>query len=64
MPYVSRTLEEASKTYEVKMTIEKLCKIVFTSRFEKEIHITPSKAKNPKERLWSVIECYVAKYGF
>jgi hypothetical protein len=61
VPYVSRTLEETSKTHEVKMTMEKVCKIVFTSRFEEEIHIAQSKAKNLKERLWSVVECYVAK---
>ena len=62
MPYVSCTLEEASKTYEeMKMTEEKLCKIVSISRFEEEIHILPHKAKNPKERFCSVIECCAAK---
>jgi len=30
VPYVSRALEETSKTYEkMKVTVEKLCKIVF-----------------------------------
>ena len=63
MPYVSCTLEETSKTYEVtKMSVEKLCKIVSTSRFEEEIHILPHKAKkNPEERFCSVIERCVAK---
>jgi hypothetical protein len=41
--YVSRALEEASKTYEeMRMTVEKLCKIASSPRFEKEIHIAPS----------------------
>jgi hypothetical protein len=48
--YVSHTLEETSKTYEeMKMTVEKLCKIVSTSTFEEEIHIAPLiKQKIPK----------------
>jgi hypothetical protein len=28
VPYVSQTLEDTSKTYEMKVTVEKLCKIV------------------------------------
>jgi len=43
------------------MSVEKLCKIVSTSRFEEEIHILPHEAKNPEERFCSVIECCVAK---
>jgi len=55
-------LEETSKTYEVmKMSVEKLCKIVSTSRFKEKSHIAPSKAKNPKETFCSVIERCVAK---
>ena len=51
MPYVSCTLEETSKTYEVtKMSVEKLRKIVSTSRFEEEIHIVPHKAKKIPKR--------------
>jgi hypothetical protein len=42
VPYVSRALEEASKTYEeIRMPVEKLCKIASSSRFEEEIHIAP-----------------------
>ena len=63
MPYVSQTLEETPKTYEMmKMSVEKLRKIVSTSRFEEEIHVAPPhKAKNPEERFCSVMECCVAK---
>jgi len=42
VPYASRALEETSKTYEeMRMIVEKLCKIVSTARFEEEIHIAP-----------------------
>jgi len=50
MSHVSHTLEETSKTYEeMKMTIEKLCKIVSTSRFKEEIHIAPSQSKKSQK---------------